>query len=141
MIKNKEPHKPQKATCHGAQKFKKFEKHRLTHVERMCQSCSGYEEKIDPCEPHEIINELADMDKHEVLCSISEKLGSNPENFNLAEEIFEKVKYSMTEYVLKHEFNREGSLSVDVAIWLENRRSPHGLQSLNNLIHQYLKPK
>ena len=122
---------------------KKFEKHRVNHigfVEKMCHACSGFEEKIEPWISRELADEMADMDKHEVLCSIASSLGSNPENFNKAEEIFEKIKYSLTEYVLRHEYNRESSLSVDITLWLENRKSPLAMQSLNTFIEDYLKP-
>ena len=52
-------------------------------------------------------NELKSNDKHEIVVKIAEILGSSPANLKVAEEIFEKIKFEMTRYILHHEYSRE----------------------------------
>ena len=106
-----------------------------------CRYCSGYEEKINKKEIDPLYNEIKEYDKHELINCISERLGNRPETLQQAEELLESLKYSITEYVLKHEFNEESGLSVHMALWLEKRREPRLFEPLEDVIHKYLKPQ
>ena len=124
----------------GKFKLKTNSKKNQIKFAEKCQSCSGFEEKLQPSQLN-LANELAEMDKHELLCSIATSFGKDPAFFNIAEEIFDRVKYQISEYVLKHEYNRENRLSVDLTLWLEQRKKPMAARSLDTLIHTYLKPQ
>lgn len=104
-----------------------------------CRNCSGFEEKLDCQSDAPYSDELAEHDKHEVLCAISRILGSDPCNFSDAEKIFDCIKYSVAEYVLKHEYNRQRGLSLEIALWLEEKKTPQQCAPLNDVIDTYLK--
>ncbi len=111
-----------------------------TQYAEKCHNCSGFEEKLKPYQANTVDQEIAEMDKHELLCCIASSFGNDPAFFNLAEDIFDQLKYRITEYVLKHEYNRENNLSVDLTLWLEEQKSPKAAHPLHSLIHNYLKP-
>lgn len=106
-----------------------------------CRYCSGYEEKIIKKGMDPIHKAIAEMEKHEVIAHIASKMGDSPRFLTDAEKIFDEIKYSVTEYVLKHEFNEENSLSVQVALWLEKRKEPDLYKPLEFVINKYLKPE
>lgn len=106
-----------------------------------CRYCSGYEEKIHRREVGPLYHEIREYDKHELINCISERLGGTPDTLLQAEELLESLKYSITEYVLKHEFNEESGLSVHMAMWLEKRKEPRLFEPLEDVIQKYLKPQ
>lgn len=106
-----------------------------------CRYCTGFEDKIGKKENNWFDNEVAEHDKHELINAIAVHLGSEPSHLAEAEKIFDSIKYSITEYVLKHEFNQESSLSVQMTMWLEERRTPALFKPLENIIDTYLKPR
>lgn len=106
-----------------------------------CKNCSGYEEKILLHKDNEILGEIAEMDRHEIICRIAGFLGTEPSCLSLAEKMFNNIKYQITEYVLKHEFNNENDLSVQLAIWLEQKQAPELMQPLHSIISRYLTTK
>ena len=108
--------------------------------EQKCQFCSGYEEKIDVREQSQQNVDIQEMDVHEIICEISEKLGGSPESLSTAESIFENCKYLIAEHVLKFEYNNENELPMSLAMWLEEKRSPKKAEPLVSLINAYLKP-
>jgi len=104
-----------------------------------CRYCSGFEDKILKKESNPLSKEIADMERHDVIAYIASCIGDSPTHLSKAEEIFNSIKYSVTEYVLKHEFNEESGLSVQVALWLEKRRQPALFKPLEDIINKYLK--
>lgn len=105
-----------------------------------CMTCSGYDDKIDIRQETEQELEIASMQKHDIICSLSEELGDCPENLALAEKIFDKLRYQIAEHVIKYEFNCENKLPVSLAMWLEQKRAPEKVKPLESLIASYLKP-
>lgn len=105
-----------------------------------CQTCSGFEEKIDVREQSQQNLDIQEMDAHEIICAISEKLGGTPDSLSTAESIFDNFRYLIAEHVLKYEFNNENRLPMSLAMWLEEKRSPKKAEPLVSLINAYLKP-
>ena len=103
-----------------------------------CENCSGFEEKIQAKADSSLETENAEMSKHELLCCIASSFGDSPENFAIAEAVFDKIKYKVAEHVLKHEYNRSHSLPVNMSIWLEQRCEPSAVKPLFQIIEKYL---
>ena len=104
-----------------------------------CQSCSGYEEKIQKKTNNSMTSEIAEMEKHELICNMAIMLGSDADSLSQAESLFNQLKYQITEYVLKHEYNYSHSLPVNISLWLEQQKEPKAVAPLKNLIQTYLK--
>ena len=104
-----------------------------------CQNCSGYEEKIQKKMNNSMTSEIAEMEKHELICKMAAMLGSDANSLSQAESLFNRLKYQITEYVLKHEYNYSHSLPVNISLWLEQQKEPKAIKPLNNLIQTYLK--
>ncbi len=83
--------------------------------------------------------ELKEIDKHEIIVRMSEMLGSNPANLNLAEGIFDMVKFDIARYVIHHEFCRCNSVRSDLLLWLDNRTNPAKARKLSKFMNKYLK--
>ena len=120
-------------------RHKKINRRMLRKLTSTCRYCSGYEDKIHKRESNSLSKEIADMEKHEVIVYIASCIGDSPKYLSKAENIFNEIKYSITEYVLKHEFNEESGLSVQVALWLEKRKEPALFKPLEDVINKYLK--
>jgi hypothetical protein len=103
-----------------------------------CRNCSGFEEKLSVVEQTDVKAEVSLMDKHEIIRQMSSFLGTDPQALTQAEEIFENFKYMIAEYVVKHEFNCESKLSVQMVLWLEQKCQPTAMHPLHNIIGQYL---
>ena len=104
-----------------------------------CNFCSGFEDKIEGDPDSAFTKEIADMKKHDLIACIASYLGSDPEYLNVAEEMFEIIKYPLTEYVLKHEFNKNHNLSVQLALWLEEQSTPTSAEPIKNIVETYLR--
>ena len=109
-------------------------------VAQRCKNCTGYEDKLDMYEPSQESSELAAMEKHEIITDIARHLGNDAFCLGQAEELFNQIKYHVTDYVLKHEYNLDNRLSVQIAMWLEERKKPQSMEPLGNIIQNYLKP-
>jgi len=116
-----------------------LQKKKVLKKNTKCDFCTGYEEKIEGDQNSEICKEIADMKKHELIACIASYLGKDPEYLSVAEELFEILKYPVTEYVLKHEFNKNNNLSLHLALWLEEQSTPDAVEPLNNIVDTYLK--
>lgn len=103
-----------------------------------CKNCSGFEEKLAVVEENEVKDEVSMMHKHEIIRQMSSFIGDNAKSLMQAEEIFDRFRYMMAEYVLKHEFNCESKLSVQMVLWLEQKCEPGATAPLQNVINQYL---
>lgn len=103
-----------------------------------CKNCSGFEEKLSVVERNEIKDEVSLMHKHEIIRQMSAFIGDGAQSLLQAEEIFERFRYMIAEYVLKHEFNCESKLSVQMVLWLEQKCQPESAAPLQNIISQYL---
>jgi hypothetical protein len=84
-------------------------------------------------------NELKEMHKHEVLAKICEIVGPCPSNFSKAEEIFDGIKYEITNYVIHHEFCRSHMVNTELLLWLDGRTNPKNIKKLDSFIKRYLK--
>jgi hypothetical protein len=111
----------------------------IRRLSSSCRYCTGFEDKIHKKDADPLHKEIADMEKHEVIAYIASCIGDSPRYLSKAEIIFDEIKYSVTEYVLKHEFNEESALSVQVALWLEKRKEPALFKPLEDIINKYLK--
>lgn len=103
-----------------------------------CKNCSGFEEKLAVTTHDEVKDEVSLMHKHEIIRQMSSFIGTDTKALMQAEELFESFKYMIAEYVLKHEFNCDNKLSVQMVLWLEQKCQPAAMSPLNSLIHQYL---
>jgi len=119
---------------------KRINRRMFRSLTSVCRYCSGYEDKIVEKGEDPVHKEVADMERHELINRIAAHLGDSPELLARAEEIFDELKYCVTEYVLKYEFNEESALSVQVAVWLERRRQPELIKPLEHVINKYLRP-
>jgi len=122
-------------------KQKRVNRRLLRKLTSKCRYCTGYEEKIIKKDTDDMSKEISEMEKHEVVVKLASLLGNEPKALSQAESIFDEMKYCITEFVLKHEFNEESSLSVQVALWLEKRREPGLYKPLEDVIHKYLRPE
>ncbi|HSV96580.1 MAG TPA: hypothetical protein VLM75_06560 [Spirochaetota bacterium] len=84
-------------------------------------------------------NELREINKHEIIIKICEMLGPYAENLNLAEEIFEKIKYDTANYIVHHEYDSVNGVSTNLLLWLDGRVNPQNAKKLNKFIKKYLK--
>ncbi len=122
-------------------RHKRLHRRLFRRLSSKCRYCTGYEDKIGKKESSWIDSEVAEHEKHELINMIAKELGDEPAHLSQAEKILDSIKYSVTEYVLKHEFNHEASLSVQMTMWLEERKEPTLFKPLENVIHTYLKPR
>lgn len=140
------PKKPLKKSAGKAKATKSVVQHHNHNnhlpgsVNLKCKNCSGYEEKIH-AESGEILHEIGLMAKHEIIAEMACHLGNRPEHLALAEQVFDSMRYQITEYVIKHEFNRENKVSVQMALWLDHKKEPAAASSLTGIIQKYLQPK
>jgi len=103
-----------------------------------CKNCSGFEEKLSVTETNKVREEVSLMQKHEIISKMAQDLGGDASSLAAAENLFESFKYMISEYVLKHEFNCESKLSVQMVLWLEEKCQPNAVSPLHGLIGQYL---
>jgi hypothetical protein len=106
-----------------------------------CKNCSGFEEKLSITEETVVKDEVSLMQKHEIIRQMSSFLEADSNCLARAEEMFEKLKYSIAEYVVKHEFNCENKLSVQMVLWLEQKCEPAAMNPLHGIIGQYLSKR
>ncbi len=84
-------------------------------------------------------NELKEINKHEIIIKICEIMGPCPDNLCKAEEIFEKMKYVMANYVIHHEFNSANGISTELLLWLDTKSNPKDMKKLDNFIKKFFK--
>lgn len=83
--------------------------------------------------------EIKEINKHEIIVKIAESLGTEPSCLCMAEEIFEKMKFEITNFVIHHEYNCQRGVNADLLLWLDGKANPTKLKKLNNFIDKYLK--
>ncbi len=83
-------------------------------------------------------DELAQIDKHEIVVKICEILGSCPSNFHLAERIFEECKYEIAKYVIHHIYSKEDGIRSRLLLWLDSRTNPDKAEMLSDFMSKYL---
>lgn len=83
--------------------------------------------------------ELREIDKHEIVAKISDQLGPCPTNLNVAERIFEDLKFEIAKYVIHHIYSREEGIRSRLLIWLDNRTNPDNAAKLSDFIDKYMK--
>ncbi len=84
-------------------------------------------------------NELKEINKHDIIISICEILGPCPSNICKAEEIFEKIKFSIANFIIHHEYNPPQGVSLDLLYWLDSKTNPAKLKKLDSFIKKYFK--
>ena len=85
------------------------------------------------------LTEIKEMDKHEILVRICDIMGPCPSNFNLAEKIFEILRFDIAKYVLHHEYSKESHIRSKLLLWLDGKINPDNAEKLNDFCNQYLK--
>jgi len=83
--------------------------------------------------------DIKQINKHEIIVKIAEILGNSPCHLSKAEEIFEKIIFSIANYVLNHEYNSPSAIPSDLLIWLDSKSNPGNAEKLNKFILKYLK--
>ncbi len=106
-----------------------------------CRNCSGFEEKLSVVEQNLVKEEVSLMHKHEIIRQMSSLIGTDAQSLTQAEQLFESFKYMIAEYVVKHEFNCESKLSVQMVLWLEQKCEPAAMHPLHGIIGQYLQKR
>lgn len=101
-----------------------------------CKFCSGFEEKIDKHLDDPVSLELAESKRQWIVAHIAKAI--QEKGVAAAEVIFDSLKYEITEYILKHEFCSEHNLSVEMAMWLEEKKQPEKAQQLENTLRSLL---
>jgi hypothetical protein len=99
-------------------------------------------EEVDLCKQifgESWLNEVKEIDKHEILVKISDKLGSDPKNLTKAEDIFESLRFDIAKYVLHHEYSKENHIRSKLLLWLDSKINPDNAEKLNQFCHKYLK--
>jgi hypothetical protein len=87
----------------------------------------------------ECLDELREIDKHEIIMKICEILGSQPSNIGVAEQIFEKIKFDITRFIMHHEYCRENTIRRRLLIWLDTKVNPANEVILTSFIDKYFK--
>lgn len=83
--------------------------------------------------------ELKEIDKHEIIVKICDILGPCPSNLQLAEEIFEGLKFEIARYVIHHVYSKEDGIRSRLLLWLDSKTNPDNAERLSDFINQYLK--
>ncbi len=81
---------------------------------------------------------LKESQKHELICAISQYLGSSPSNLALAERIFEDLKFEIAKYIIHHEYHSPKGVSTELLLWLDSKSEPAKARSLGEFICKYL---
>lgn len=87
----------------------------------------------------EYIEELHQVEKHEIVVKICEAIGSCPSNLSIAESIFNSLKYEITNYVLHHEYGISNDVDPDFQLWIESRSNPMSAEMLTEFFSRYIK--
>lgn len=84
-------------------------------------------------------SELSEMDKHEILVKICDVLGPCPSNFQIAEKIFEELKFDIAKHVIHHEYCKDNPIRSKLLLWLDGKINPDKATTLENFCSKYLK--
>lgn len=112
-----------------------------------CAFCTGFEQKIDSAttdpKASPVIEKLGKLEKQNIINELLALVANNSTlSEEVAEQFFDNIKYQITEYVLKHEFNSDHNLSVQLTLWLDKCRNPDSFEALQEMvINTYLKPQ
>ncbi|MDR3238048.1 MAG: hypothetical protein LBT84_06060 [Spirochaetia bacterium] len=85
------------------------------------------------------LEEVKEIDKHEILVKICNMLDGDPANFGIAEEIFDKLRFEMAKYVIHHEYSKEETVRYRLLIWLDSKTNPENVDKINEFGNLYLK--
>ncbi|MCX7678112.1 MAG: hypothetical protein N2316_02735 [Spirochaetes bacterium] len=81
---------------------------------------------------------LKETQKHELICAISQYLGSSPSNLAVAEKIFEDLKFEIAKYIIHHEYHSPNGVSTELLLWLDSKSQPAQAKSFGEFICKYL---
>ncbi|MBN2435372.1 MAG: hypothetical protein JXK07_08930 [Spirochaetes bacterium] len=81
--------------------------------------------------------EIKECEKHEIISSISQIISDCPSSIAKAEQIFDLVKYSIAQYVVKYEMESVYYSNQDLQFMLEEKTSPESVDALYSIIEQF----
>ncbi|MFC1669280.1 hypothetical protein ACFL20_02740 [Spirochaetota bacterium] len=84
-------------------------------------------------------DELLEIEKHEILAKICEIIGPSPANFCKAEDIFDRLKYEITRYVLHNEYCQESGIRSKLVLWLDSKVNPEKAEKLSSFMSKFLE--
>ncbi|HPA73457.1 MAG TPA: hypothetical protein PKY31_14385 [Spirochaetota bacterium] len=82
--------------------------------------------------------ELREMQKHELICKISQLMGPSPTNIAMAEKIFDSIKFDLAQYIIHHEYNSPRGVSADLLLWLDSKVDPGKAKSVREFFCKYI---
>jgi hypothetical protein len=82
-------------------------------------------------------HELREIDRHEIIVRICEIIGPCPSNLSRAEEIFDKLRYDVANFVLHHDYDSSRGVSADLLLWLDSRVNPHYVRKFRELMGRF----
>lgn len=85
--------------------------------------------------------ELKEMQKHELICKISQLMGPSPSNIGMAEKIFESIKFDLAKYIIHHEYNSPRGISSDLLLWLDSQVDPGKAKSVREFFCKYVRQR
>ncbi len=85
------------------------------------------------------VKELEEIEKHEIIVKIADIIGSSPSVLQDAEDIFESIKYIITDYVVQHEFSSTKGVDTEFLLWLDSKINPGNARKLKNFISHFFK--
>ncbi|MFH0976656.1 MAG: hypothetical protein V1874_12810 [Spirochaetota bacterium] len=83
--------------------------------------------------------ELKEINEHEIIVRLAEMLGSSPCELGKAEEIFNRIKYAVANYIIHHEYNSPKGVSADLLAWLDSHTNPDKSKRLNKFFSKFVK--
>ena len=84
-------------------------------------------------------NELKEINKHEIIVKIAEMIGPSPVELGRAEQIFDRLKYAIADFIIHHEYNSPKGVSVDLLAWLDSQADPDKSERLNKFISKLIR--
>ena len=84
-------------------------------------------------------DELRELDKHEIIVKIAERIGPSPANLCVAETIFEMIRFEMARYVLHHEYSSENGIRTKLLLWLDGKINPQEAAKVTDFFGQFIK--
>ena len=81
--------------------------------------------------------EIREINKHEIIVKIAEMLGPSPDELSKAEEIFDRMKFIIADYILHHEYNPVQDVNTDLLLWLDSKIEPAKSKKLNKFFSKF----
>ncbi|MDY6932699.1 MAG: hypothetical protein SVZ03_00580 [Spirochaetota bacterium] len=111
---------------------------REPHGETVCFDHSENTIFSDSIFDRQYLKEIKEANEHEIIVKIAEILGKCPSNLNVAEDIFQQVKYIITNYVIHHEYNSSQGVCSELLLWLDSKSNPDNAERFTNFVLKYI---